>query len=54
MTYNAAFQRRVTRGRLLEEAGISEQPRWDFRELSTGQLKKILKMGEVDARIIVD
>lgn len=54
MTYNAAFGRRVTRGRLLEEARISEQPRWDLRELSTDQLKKILRMGEVDARLIVN
>jgi hypothetical protein len=54
MTYNAAFRRRTTRGRLLEEARISEQPRWDLRELSADQLKAILQMGEVDARLIVD
>lgn len=34
MTYNAAFGRRITRGRLLEEGVLSEQPRWDMRELS--------------------
>jgi hypothetical protein len=54
LTYNVAFGRRVTRGRLLEEAHISAQPRWDMRELSTDQLKAILQMGEVDARLVVD
>jgi L-amino acid N-acyltransferase YncA len=54
MTYNAAFERRTTRGRLLEEAHISEQPRWDLRQLSSAQLAAILEMGKVNARLIVD
>lgn len=54
MTYNAAFERRTTRGRLLEEAHVSEQPRWDLRELSQAQFRQILAMGEVNARLIVD
>jgi hypothetical protein len=54
MTYNVAFARRVTRGRLLEEANVSEQPRWDLRELTRDQLHSILQMGGVDARLIVD
>lgn len=54
MTYNIAFQRRITRGRLLEEAGVSEQPRWDLRELTTAQLQDIIRMGNVDARLIID
>jgi hypothetical protein len=54
MTYNTAFTRRVTRGRLLEEAHISEQPRWDLRELTANQLRTILQMGGVDARLVVD
>jgi hypothetical protein len=54
MTYNVAFGRRVTRGRLLEEAQISEQPRWDLRELTREQLQTIIQMGNIDARLIVD
>jgi hypothetical protein len=54
MTYNAAFGRRITRGRLLEEARISDQPRWDLRELTREQLKSIIQMGNVDARLIID
>lgn len=53
MTYNAAFMRRTTRGRLLDEAGISEQPRWDLRRLDNAQLRRILAMGEVNERLIV-
>ena len=54
MTYNLAFNKRITRGRLLEEANISEQPRWDLREVTREQLLKIVKMGNIDARLIVD
>jgi L-amino acid N-acyltransferase YncA len=54
MTYNAAFGRRITRGRLLEEANISAQPRWDLRQLSNSQLAAILEMGNVNARLVVD
>ncbi len=54
MTYNAAFGKRTTRGQLLDGAVISEQPRWDFRALTNGQLDRILELGEVNARLIVD
>ena len=54
MTYNAAFGHRMTRGRLLDEVGITEQPRWDLRELSYHHLSKILSLGKVNARLIVD
>ena len=54
LTYNVAFSRRTTRGRLLDEGVISEQPRWDFRELTAAQLGKILELGEVNARLIID
>jgi hypothetical protein len=54
MTYNAAFEKRTTRGKLMDEVHISEQPRWDLRELSHVQLRKILKLGKINARIIVD
>ncbi|AGB45325.1 hypothetical protein Mesau_02944 [Mesorhizobium australicum WSM2073] len=54
MTYNAAFNRRTTRGRLIEEGILSVQPRWDLRALTLGQLTHILSAGEVNARLIVD
>lgn len=54
MTYNAAFGKRITRGRLLDEANVSEHPRWDLRKLSSPQFRKILQMGNVSARLIVD
>lgn len=54
MMYNLAFNKRVTRGRLLEEAQISEQPRWDLRELTRDQLQAIIRLGNVDARIVID
>jgi len=54
MTYNAAFGKRTTRGQLLDGGVISEQPRWDFRALTGSQLDRILELGEVNARLIVD
>jgi hypothetical protein len=54
MMYNVAFGSRVTRGRLLEEAHISEQPRWDLRELTRAQLQAIIRMGNIDARLVID
>ncbi|WP_455182963.1 hypothetical protein [Azospirillum palustre] len=54
MTYNAAFNRRTTRGSLMDDAGISEQPRWDFRELTHTQFRTILELGQVNARLIVN
>jgi hypothetical protein len=54
MTYNVAFNRRITRQRLLEEALVSEQPRWDLRELTSTQFRAIVEMGDINARIVVD
>lgn len=54
LTYNAAFGKRIIRGRLLDDGIISEQPQWDLRSLSYTQLSDILKLGEVNARLIID
>lgn len=54
MTYNAAFAKRTTRGQLLDGGVVSEQPRWDLRSLNNKQLDRILELGEVNARLIVD
>lgn len=54
LTYNAAFNRRITRGQLIDDGLISEQPRWDLRALTHSQLRDILSLGGVNARLIVD
>lgn len=52
--YNGAFGRRIIRDRLLNEIGVSEQPRWDLRELSERQLRELLTLGEVDEGLVID
>ncbi|MEX5578274.1 hypothetical protein [Pseudophaeobacter sp. A-200-2] len=54
LLYNAAFNRRLIRKRLLEEVGISEQPRWDLRELNENQIWEILDLAEIDKGLIID
>lgn len=54
MTYNAALTRRLIRQELLDEVGITVQPRWDLRELSRSQLIEIVQRGNVNARLVVD
>ncbi|MCA1458840.1 hypothetical protein I6F35_37825 [Bradyrhizobium sp. BRP22] len=45
MTYNAAFKRRTIRGRLLDEVGIPEQPRWDLKPITREQFDRIIELG---------
>lgn len=54
LTYNAAFQKRLTRGLLMDDVGIPEQPRWDLKPITRDQLFRMLELGGVDARLIVD
>lgn len=54
LTYNAAFRKRATRGQLLDAHVVSEQPRWDMRELTYNQFLSIVNMGDLNARLIVD
>ncbi|NPD69434.1 GNAT family N-acetyltransferase [Lichenicola cladoniae] len=54
MTYNAAFNRRTTRGRLIDDGIMTVQPRWDLRRLDEDQLMCILAAGEVNARLVVN
>lgn len=53
-TYNAALTKRIIRARLLDEVGISSQPRWDFRKLSQKQLNAIIQLGELNENFIID
>lgn len=54
MTYNAAFGKRTIRGTLLDEVGISEHPRWDLRQLTDEQFRKIAELGKLNENLIVD
>lgn len=54
MLYNAAFGKRIIRKKLLEEIGITEQPRWDLRELSEEEIRHLLSIGEVNESLIID
>lgn len=54
MSYNAAFGRRTTRGKLIDEVGLSSTARWDTFKLSADQLMNIAKLGEIHESIIVD
>lgn len=54
MTYNLALPKRPNRDALLERVGISEQPRWDLRELTRVQFGRIMELGQVDESLVVD
>lgn len=54
MTYNAAFAKRVTRGNLIENAGLDPNEYWGFMKLSAVNFETILKLGKVSESIIVD
>ncbi len=54
MTYNAAFDRRVTRGELIDEVGISKDQYWGFFQLSDEQFEDIISRGKVNESIIVN
>lgn len=55
MTYNIALGKRITRGALIDEAGIPESVYWGFFQLTDGQFKYILEKGNInDEGFIVD
>lgn len=54
MTYNIALTKRVTRGYLLDEVGISSQIYWGFIQLSDAQFNSILSKGEINENLIID
>lgn len=53
-TYNVALKKRIIRGRLIEECGISTKSRWDFIPLTRSQVTWILKAGNVSENFIVN
>ncbi|CAA2137474.1 N-acetyltransferase [Methylobacterium bullatum] len=53
MTYNAAFNRRLTREALMDEVGIGGV-RWNLVPLTEDQFDEIVRLGEINARLIID
>lgn len=53
-TYNAALKKRLTRGELIDQGIIDGSAYAGFMELTNEQFEKILELGGVDARLVVD
>lgn len=54
MTYNAAFTKRLTRGYLLDNIGLSTDIRWSFFKLTDSQFDAIIKAGNIDGNLIIN
>ena len=54
MTYNIALEKRVTRGMLIDELGISPNIYWGFFQLTDSQFDYIIDKGNVNGNFIVD
>lgn len=54
MTYNSAFKKRITRGSLIDELGLSEEQYWGFMELADDQFNNIIVKGEVNESLIIN
>lgn len=54
LTYNAALQKRLTRGNLLTNMGFSDGHRWSFFEINDNQFNQIIKEGKVDESLIIN
>ena len=53
MTYNAAFDRRITRNELIEQVGLSADY-WGFFQLTDEQFNNIISRGKINESIIID
>lgn len=54
MTYNVAFNKRITRGKMIDEAGVPVQPRWDLKPLTKESFDAIVQMGQINEGLIID
>ncbi|PLK44519.1 N-acetyltransferase [Emticicia sp. TH156] len=54
MTYNAAFQKRITRGTLITNLNYNSDIRWSFFEIPNEQFFKTLKAGGVNESLIIN
>lgn len=53
MTYNAALEKRLTRGDLIETIGVNQNVRWGFLQLSNEQFEQIIKLGKVNESLVI-
>ncbi len=53
-TYNYALPKRPTRGKLIDEVGISSDDYWGFKGISKEELRKILELGDLDESLVID
>jgi predicted GNAT family N-acyltransferase len=54
MLYNAALSRRVIRKQLIEEVGLPPEEYWGFMKISDEHFMKIIGMGGLNERLVVD
>ena len=54
MLYNVAFQKKVIRKELIEQAGLIADDYWGFMPLSETQFNDILTLGNADGRYIIN
>lgn len=54
MTYNAAFDRRVTRNELIEQVGLDGNEYWGFFQITDEQFNNINSRGKINESIIID
>ena len=52
--YNIAFDRRVTRGELIEQVGLSAGDYWGFMQINDEQFKNIISRGKINESLIID
>lgn len=53
-SYNAALSRRLTRGNLIDMVGLNENVYWGVLQLTEPQFSCILRLGGVNASLVVD
>lgn len=54
MLYNAAFGKRLTRGHLIDNVGISDNLKWSFIRISDSQFDQILTEGKINESLVID
>lgn len=53
MTYSITLEKRITRHRLIEKAGLDRGAYWDFFEISDSEFDNVLKLGNVNENFFV-
>ncbi len=54
MVYNGAFKKRITRGNLISNIGLSSTDRWGVYPLTNDQFNEIIKRGNVYESLIIN